>query len=187
MNILPIQISCCSASNRITETVSQWNPKAMWTYLYMPCTPVFLRIHYNVKLLVSLPSLAKANSVPLLIAARYMMDDFSGLEGTSEVYRSFLSGSYWIYLPAIGYSAVLVPFFVELGQVLCFVTTRHGCKVNILPHPFVSVLGAAEAVCGGVSSFELCAALGAMDFHVAPPIPSLDFPLFCAWLRAVPS
>lgn len=97
--------------------------------------------------------------MPVVIGvAVHVVDDFSGLEGTSEVYFRFLPGLFGIDLPALGYSTARVPLCVELGQVLCLVATGHGCEVYVLPHPFVSVLGAAEAVGSGVCSFELRAA-----------------------------
>ena len=125
---------------------------------------------------VKLPMLSVRHDKQVFVAivvcvAIHMVDDFSGLERTSEVYFRFLSGLFGIDLPSIGYSAVRISLCIELGQMSCLVATGHGCEVYVLPHPFVSVLCAAETVSCGVCSFELCATQGALDFHVAPPIP----------------
>ena len=97
--------------------------------------------------------------MPVVIGvAVHVVDDFSGVEGTSEVYLRFLPGLFGIDLPALGYSTVRIPLCVELGQVLCLVATGQGCEVYVLSHPFVSVFGAAETVGSGVYSFKLRAA-----------------------------
>ena len=94
----------------------------------------------------------------VICVAVHMMDDFSGLEGPSEVCLRFLSGLLGIDLPALRYTAVRIPLCVELGQVLCLVATGQDCEVYVLSHPFVSVFGAAETMGSRVCSFKLRAA-----------------------------
>lgn len=97
--------------------------------------------------------------MPVVIGvAVHVVDDFSGLEGTSEVCLRYLPGLLEIDLPALRYTAVRIPLCVELGQVLCLVATGQGCEVYVLSHPFVSVFGAAETMGSRVCSFKLRAA-----------------------------